>query len=128
MSTQQSTATPRPVHVPPVLGASVDEVMRAFKRETDEWSGLGFVEALIPVTNKGPARRHRFEPTCFGGKVGVVEADGLCLRTATEAELEELEQCLANGWVQITRQTRLPRASVVLHQATGRALRRDGAA
>jgi hypothetical protein len=109
-----------PVHVPPTLGATVDEVMRAFERETLEWSGLGYVEAMIPVTDAGPSRRHRFEPACYGGKVGVVEAGGWGLRSATEAELDELELAVRKGWVQITRVTRLPRAAVVLHQATGR--------
>lgn len=107
-------------HMPPTLGATVDEVLRALQRETLEWSGLGYVEALIPVTEAGPSRRHRMEPACYGGKVGVVEAGGWALRPASEREKDELELALSKGWVQITRVTRLPRATVVLHQATGR--------
>jgi len=107
-------------HVPPTLGATVDQVMRGFQRETLDWSGLGYVEAMIVVTEAGPSRRHRMEPACYGGKLGVVEAQGLALRPATERENDELELALSKGWVQITRVTRLPRATVVLHQATGR--------
>jgi hypothetical protein len=116
---RQSNGWGRVDFAAPYLGTSVEEVMRGFLREAEEWVGLGVVEAFIPITERGTSRRYRLG---IGKRVGVVELDGWCLRDATEAEEDELESSIAAGHVQITRRIRGHQAEVILHQATGRAL------
>ncbi|MBK6616329.1 hypothetical protein [Ottowia sp.] len=112
-------------HVAPMLGATVDDVLREFVRASDEWCGLCVVEAVLPVTNAGPSRRYRVQAACFGqqrSRIGVALESGLLIRQATAAEEEELEECLALGFVQIESKSRIKSLNRVLHQATGRKL------
>lgn len=132
----ESTETVKPVHVPPTMGGTVDAVMRAFIKESDDWCGIKVVEALLVLTDKGPARKYRvLGPGAprRGTRIGVAEVDGLCLRDSTAAEEAELEEGIAKGWVQIYSMRRgfqrsvMPDGAaqqVVLHQATGREMPR----
>lgn len=120
-------STPAPVRVPPSLGRTVDAVMQAFVSKSDEWCGMGVVEAWLPITDAGPARRYRVLPRCFGhagrtSRIGVVEHEGWALRDATPTEEDELERSVAEGWAQIELHNRISRERIVLHQATGRRL------
>lgn len=117
-------------YVPPSLGATVDDVMRGFIRESDEWCGIYVVEATLILTNAGPARKYRVQ----GGRglaagrthVGVSLEDGFLLRDATASEQDELEDGVRLGFVQIERFRNRSRVREVVHQATGRCMPRGG--
>jgi len=114
------------VHARPALGESVDEVMRAFMKLSDEWCGIFVIEALLPVTNEGPARKYRVQSAVVYGKrtrIGVSLGDGLLIRDAKPHEEDELEECIGLGFAQISKYRRSRGGVVeVLHQATGRSL------
>jgi hypothetical protein len=110
------------VHVPPTMGSTVDEVLRAFVRDSDEWCGLFVYEALLLFSRAGPARKYRVQGVASSkgrSRIGVAECDGLCLRDCKPGEEDELEEGLALGFVQITRQRRGLQAEIV-HQSTAR--------
>lgn len=123
--TETSVGSRPAPHVPPSLGGTVDKIMREFIRISDEWCGLAVIEALLPVTNAGPARRYRVQVGGLYGtrtRIGVATHHGFGIRDATPAEEAELEECLALGYVQIQRLPGRGRPVQVLHQATGRRL------
>lgn len=122
MKAQTSDKAVRESFVPPMMGETVDEVLRAFIRLSDDWVGIKVLEAFLPVTNEGGCRRYRVNGRVFGRKgtrIGVSLEDGLCLRDATEREEAELEESLSQGFVQITA-SRRGQPVEVLHQATGK--------
>jgi hypothetical protein len=124
MNTQSTEEFAICKYVAPKLGATVDEVLRAFIRASDDWCGQRVVEALLPVTNEGPARKYRVQSQASkltGSRIGVALHEGFCIRDATAAEEAELEECLELGFVQIA-SSRRGRPVEVLHQATGRHL------
>jgi hypothetical protein len=119
----QSIQQPRPVHVPPSLGANVDQVLREFLAQSDAWIGIYVIEATLVVSDAGPARKYRAalpSPSVRSTRIGVSSAGGLCLRESTEAEEAELEDGLRRGFVQIERFRARSGERHVLHQATGR--------
>lgn len=110
---------------PPKLGESVDEVIRAFMRLSDEWMGMAVHEILLPVTLAGPARRYRLMSKCSAGKgsrMGVSLMEGFSIRAATPAEEDELEEALSMGFGQVERVPGRWFPGAVLHQATGRSI------
>lgn len=111
---------------PKQLGRSVDEVMRAFVREADAWCGIFVVEAVLILTNAGPARKYRVQaPGLSPGRsrIGVSLGGGMLIRDATSAEEDELEEGVGLGFVQIERfRNRGGMRGEVLHQATGRCM------
>ena len=103
------------------MGTTADDVLQAFIRESDEWCGIYVLEALLFVTDAGPARRYRVQSRIASGRrtrIGVSHNEGWCLSPATQKEEAELEEGIRRGWVQITRMRR-GHVAEVLHQADG---------
>lgn len=100
----------------PRLGTTIRDVLRAF-REAHDGTGMRVVEATIVLP---PVRSYRWD---IDGGLAIVGHEGYSLRPATDDEIAEFERCLACGWVQIQQSDRMTGKRVVLHQATGAALR-----
>lgn len=114
------------IFVPPTMGSTVDEVLRAFVRDSDEWCGIYVYEALLLFSRAGPARKYRVQGVASSrgcSRIGVAECEGLCLRECKTGEEDELEEGLELGFVQITRQRRGLPAEIV-HQSTARTMPR----
>ena len=106
----------------PSLGKTTDEILRAFKKADGDIVGRRIVEALLVG---GPT--YRIKPD---GTFGIV-VEEICLRDATEKELDELEEGIELGEVQIYSKKRQMFESsdfIVLHQATGTPLNPDSPA
>lgn len=99
----------------PSLGDSLDQVMSAFRKASDEYSGINIVEASIV----GASARFRWMGS---GKLGVAVGE-TGIRLATNAEYDELEESIELGQVQVYRTPLFVSGrrmtQTVLHQATG---------
>lgn len=107
--------TPNPI---PSLGANLNDIMLAFRRLDVRNCGLLITEAAIIGGNL----RFRW---MADGKLGVVVGE-ICLRAATPAEYDELEDAIELGQVQIYEKPRYVSGQIatqtVRHQATGNPL------
>lgn len=102
----------------------MDEVLRAFVRESDEWCGIYVYEALLVFSRAGPARKYRVQGVASSrgrSRIGVAECEGWCVRDCKPGEEDELEEGLELGFVQITRQRRGHPAEI-MHQSTARTM------
>ncbi len=90
-----------------VTPVEFNAVLDEFKRQDQQWIGLGVVEADL-----AGIRQYRW---MADGRLGVAGASGYTLRPATDQEYTDLEQGIATGRVRITRFNRVSRQTEVIH-------------